>query len=69
MTTMYVTTNSNAETVMVEMMVGGTTAKMGTKCSMIIDRSAHTIMEEDDDNEDPPCLDLMCGIESRCRVS
>ena len=36
-----------------------------------IDRSACaiTIMEEEEDDKDPPCLDSMCGIESRRRVA
>ena len=34
-----------------------------------IDRSAYAIMEEEEDDKDPPCLDLMCGIESRRRVA
>jgi hypothetical protein len=34
-----------------------------------IDRSACAIMEEEEDNKDPPCLDSMCGIESRRRVA
>ena len=37
--------------------------------SRVIDRSARAIMEEEDDDEDPPCLDSMCGIESRRRVA
>jgi hypothetical protein len=82
MMTMYVTTNSNAETAMVEMMGGGNNCEDKDDAfddvyvrlrvpgkPRHIDRSAYAIMEEEEDDKDPPCLDLMCGIESRRRVA